>query len=166
MTSTPPAYPQNAAPKSSGKKWVLFGCGGCLGLIALGIAGIVGFVFVVMGAIKQSDAYKIALAKAQNSPAVQEALGTPIKENFFSPMGSASIDNGAGKADLALTLQGSKGTGVATVVAAKPAGGEWQFSVLTVKVLPNGPDIDLLTEGQAPTPAPAPEAAPAPATQN
>lgn len=165
MTSTPPGYQQNPAPKSGGKKWVLFGCGGCLGLIALGIAGVVGFVFVVLGAIKQTDAYKIALSKAQNSPALQAAIGTPIKENFFSPMGSASTNNGAGEANIILTLEGTNGrAAVVTATASKPAGGEWQFSVLNAKVAPSGPDIDLLTEGQPADPAAAP--ATAPATQN
>ncbi|HSJ01562.1 MAG TPA: cytochrome c oxidase assembly factor Coa1 family protein [Verrucomicrobium sp.] len=162
--SPPPAYPGNAAPKSSGKKWVLFGCGGCLGLIVLGVIGVVAFVFVVLGAIKKTDAYAIALKKTTDSPQVQEALGTPITESFFSPMGAVNINNGVSTADLALTLQGPKGTAATVAKATKHEGAEWQFSVLTVTVI-NGPTIDLLSEN-LPAAAPdttTPEPAPAPA---
>lgn len=168
MSSPYTSASPNAAPKSSGKKWVLFGCGGCLGLITLALLGIAGFVFVVLGAIKKTDAYQIALDRTTGSPAVQEALGTPIKETFFSPMGAVNITGTTSTADLALTLQGPNGVASTVAKATKEGEGTWDFSILTVTIANTGQIIDLLADEapaeapvEAPVEAPADPAAPA-----
>ena len=40
-------------------------------------------MLIVFSAMKSSDAYKIALARAKADPRVEEAIGTPIKAGLF-----------------------------------------------------------------------------------
>ena len=125
-----------------GGKWVLFGCGGCLGLIILGcVVGYFAFTGII-GVIKSSDAYQFALKRAQESPEVQAALGTPIKDGFMMT-GSINTDNGAGTAEFSLPISGPKGEGTVTAKAAKSAGGVWEYSTLQVQVTGTGQVIDL-----------------------
>jgi hypothetical protein len=143
-TAPPPPVIPSAAPQKSGsgKKWVLFGCGGCLGLLIL--TAIIGwFAFsAVVGMIKSSDAYQTALKRTQASPEVQAALGTPIKEGFMMT-GSIATNNGVGTADFSFPITGPKGEGNVIAKASKSASGPWEFSTLQVKI--NGRDgfIDL-----------------------
>lgn len=145
-----PAYPPSQ-PASNNKKWVFLGCGGCLGLLV--IAAIAGFFLfsTVVKTMKGSDAYKEALQRAQASPAVQEALGTPIEDTFFVG-GSISIDNGNGEAHFAAPLKGSKAQGVLNVNATK-SGGSWQFHTLNVLVPTTNQVIELLEGAELPVPS-------------
>jgi hypothetical protein len=54
-------------------------------MVVLFVAFIAGIVLLVFGAMKSSDVYKDALAKAKTEPAVTEALGSPIKDGFLFP---------------------------------------------------------------------------------
>lgn len=122
---------------------MLFGCGGCLGLIVLmAIAGGVFFVSI-LGVIKNTDVYKTALQRAQQSPAVQEALGAPINDTFMV-MGKVSTDNGQGTADFQIPVTGSKTGGAIICKASKPPGGQWEFSQLEVVVGTTNQTINLL----------------------
>lgn len=157
-----PAYPPSQ-PSSNKNKWVLFGCGGCLGLLVIG--AIAGFFLVstVFKTLKESDAYKEAMQRAQASPAVQEALGTPIEDTFFVG-GSISIENGNGEAHFAAPLKGSKTQGVLNVNATK-SGGIWQFHTLNVVVPATNQVIELLEGAELPVPSgevPAPQEEPEP----
>jgi hypothetical protein len=103
---------------------------GCLSIIAI-IAGFIALlVFVVMGSIKSSDAYKLALEKAQQNPVVQQKLGTPIEGGTFVS-GSINVSGTSGKADLTIPISGPKGKGAIYVDATKFAG-EWKFNQLEV----------------------------------
>lgn len=136
---TPP--PLGATPPKKGPNWFIIlpcGCATLIGLFAL--AG-VALVFFVFGAMKSTDAYKLAVEKAKASSQVQEALGTPIAEGLV-PSGSVNIDNGVGSAKLDIPISGPKGAGTIHVDATKPSGGEWNYSVLSVET-PSG-TINLL----------------------
>jgi hypothetical protein len=118
---------------------------GCL-LPVVVCGGFFALIFTaVFGAIKSSDAYTEALARAKASPEVQAALGTPIEPGFFVS-GSIKINNNTGNADLSIPVSGPKGSATIRAVATR-AGGPWQYSVL--EVLPDGGGrIDLLEQNK------------------
>lgn len=144
-----PPPPPAAAPKRSPGQWVFIGCGGCLSLIILGGLCLAGFFWMVMGAIKSTDVYSEAYRKAQNSPQVQEVLGTPVEAGWMF-QGSVNYENGAGTADFNVPLTGSKGAGSLVAKADKKVGEAWQYSVLEVQI-PGQAAIDLKAP---PQPAP------------
>jgi hypothetical protein len=115
---------------------------GCLTLIAL-FAGFIALIaFAVMGSIKSSDAYKMAIEKAQQNPIVQQKLGTPLEGGMFVS-GSINVSGTSGKADLTIPVTGPKGKGTIYVDATKFAG-EWKFNRLEVGVDGETERIDLL----------------------
>jgi hypothetical protein len=98
-------------------------------------------VLVIFGAMKQSDAYQTALARAKADQRVINALGTPIEERWFLK-GNTEVSGDSGKADLTIPISGPKGKGAIYVVATKFAG-EWTYSKLVVKIDSSGETIDL-----------------------
>src|SRR5258708_4398103 len=94
----------------------------CAGLLGVGVV-VVALLFVVMGSMKSSVAYKQGLAQAQASPSVGEALGQPIEAGFFVT-GSISVTGPSGKADLGIPVHGPLGKGTLYVTAEKRVG-EW-----------------------------------------
>ena len=66
-----------------GRNWKWFVPTGCLGILLLAASFVFVIICIVFSAMKSSDAYKIALAKAQADPRVVNALGFPITDGFF-----------------------------------------------------------------------------------
>ena len=56
-------------------------------------------MMTVFGAMKSSDSYKTAGARAKANPRVIEAIGTPIKESWFV-MGTTKVSGGSGTSEL------------------------------------------------------------------
>ena len=98
----------------------------------------------VMASIKASDPYKEAVARAQESPAVQAALGTPIQVGVLV-QGNLKVENDTGEADLTIPLSGPKGSGTLHVVGTKTAG-KWTYTTMDVDVPGSGAHVDLLAE--------------------
>ena len=96
---------------------------------------------IVFGAIKSSDVYKSAVARAKADPRVAEALGTPITERWFVT-GNTRVEGGSGKSELSIPIHGPKGEATIYAVATKSAG-EWQYSQLVVKIQATGQVINL-----------------------
>jgi len=121
-------------------KWfVPTGC--CLTPLVLG-GGVVAFlVLVIFGALKQTDVYKTAVARAKSDQRVVAALGTPIEEGWYLS-GNTNVSGGSGTADLSIPISGPKGKGTIYAVATK-SGGEWSYTKLTVKIASTGETIDL-----------------------
>ena len=124
--------------------------------IAIGIAvAAVGFVvallFGILSILKSSDVYKQALAKAQNAPAVAEALGKPIEAGWWFT-GNINVSGPSGNADLAIPISGPKGSGTICAVATKRAG-EWRFKVLEVAVEGQAQRIPLISPQSVAEPA-------------
>ena len=67
-----------------------------LALIAMAVAFVAVIVFVVFGAMKSSDVYKLAVARAKADPRVTSALGTPISEGMFMS-GNTNVNGGSGR---------------------------------------------------------------------
>ena len=105
------AAPRPGAPQGSwlsrhwGKTLVL----GCFGLILAFTALATLIVMVAFGAMKSSDVYQQALARAKANPQVVEKLGTPIQEGFFVS-GNIDASPGRGEAKLTIPISGPKGS--------------------------------------------------------
>ena len=130
------------APGWWSRNWKWFvptGC--CLTPLVLGGAFHTFIVLVVFGAMKQSDAYKMAVARAKADSRVVAALGTPIEEGWWLS-GNAEVNGGSGKADLSIPISGPKGKGTIYAVATKSSG-EWTYSKLEVKIDSTGETIAL-----------------------
>jgi len=130
------------APGWWSRNWKWFvptGC--CLTPLVLGGACVAFLVLVIFGALKQSDAYKIAVARAKADSRVVAALGAPISERWYL-YGNTNVNGGSGDADLSIPISGPKGKGTIYAVATKSAG-EWTYSKLEVKIDSTGETIDL-----------------------
>ena len=114
-------------------KWVVLGCVGLIVIVALAIWG---FVALIMGSLKQSDAYKEALAAVRADAAAVEALGEPIEPGFFLS-GSVNVSGPSGDAELSIPLHGPRGKGKLYLEATKRAG-RWEYSLLELAVTRGG----------------------------
>jgi hypothetical protein len=149
----PDTPPINIPPQRTnwwGRNWKWFVPTGCLGIALLAVGSFFAIAIIVFGAMKSSDAYKTALAKAKADPRVVNALGSPITDGFFVS-GNTNVNGSSGDADLTVPISGPKGKGTVCFVAAKSAG-KWTFSQLIVEVGETGERIDLTEKSPATTP--------------
>jgi Cytochrome oxidase complex assembly protein 1 len=144
MEQAPPPIPPPARGNWWTRNWKWFVPTGCLTILALFLAFIALIAIIVFSAMKSSDVYKDALAKAKAEPAVIEALGSPIQDGMFVS-GNTKVDGGSGEANLAIPISGPKGKGTLYVVAIKSVG-FWNYSSLVVEVAQTKQRIDLLHE--------------------
>jgi hypothetical protein len=121
-------------------------------IVIAGVFAISGFVVLILGFLKSSDAYSGAVARARASPAVIEALGTPIQEKFFVT-GNMSVNGASGNAELAIPITGPKAEATIYVVAAKEVG-VWHYDRIVVQIEPGGKRIEISEKrpNQAPEP--------------
>lgn len=110
--------------------------------------------FFAMGAMKQSDAYKIALARAQTNPSLIDAIGSPITQRGIIS-GNSNVNGAVGEANLSIPLSGPKGKATLYVEARKSAD-VWSFQILVAKVEKTEQRVDLNAQ-----PLPAPGLSPA-----
>ncbi len=108
-------------------------------------------VLIVFSAVKSSDVYKDALARAKTHPAVIEALGSPVTEGLLLS-GNTNVNGASGEANLSIPVSGPKGKGTVYVAATKSLG-RWNYSGLVLEIARTHQRIDLL---QRPTPASSP----------
>ena len=131
-----------------GRNWKWVVPVGCL-LPVLFIGGcVLAALFFATGVMKQSDAYKMALARAQTNPAVIEAIGSPISQTAIVS-GNSNVNGATGEANLSIPLMGPKGKATLYVEAKKSAD-IWYFQTMVVKIEKTGERIDL---NQLPLPA-------------
>ena len=117
---------------------------GCLGTVVMFVAFIAAIFMVVMGAMRTSDAYQIAMSEARQHPAVVDALGEPIEVGWFVS-GNISVSGASGEADLKVPLNGPRGSGTLYIVADKVAG-EWIFERMEVALVESTERVNLLHE--------------------
>ena len=121
---------------------------GCFSVVLLFLAFIGSILVVVFSAMKSTDVYKEALARAKADPAVIEALGSPIEEGFLLS-GNTNVNGAAGESNLAIPISGPKGKGTIYVSANKSLG-QWNYSGLVVEVGQTRERIDLLRKSAVP----------------
>jgi hypothetical protein len=127
-------------------KWFLpTGCclGTLLGLIlAVAVFGFSIFAIFtgVSAALKSSEPYKVAVARARADDKVGAALGKPLDEGF--PMGTINTNNNTGDVDFSIPISGPKGKGTIYVVGTR-SGATWTYSKMSVTITATGETIDL-----------------------
>jgi hypothetical protein len=112
-------------------------------------------MLIVFSAVKSTDVYKDAFARARAHPAVIEALGSPITEGFLVS-GNTNVNGASGEANLSIPIAGPKGNGT-IYAAARKSLGQWNYSGLVVEIANTHQRIDLLRD---PTPANSPLSSP------
>jgi hypothetical protein len=111
-------------------------------MLMLFVAFVGSVVLIVFSAVKSTDVYKDALARAEAHPSVIEALGSPIKEGFLVS-GNTNVNGASGEANLSIPISGPKGKGTIYMAASKSLG-RWNYSGLTVEIGKTHQRIDLL----------------------
>ena len=141
--SPPPLPQQRQTPSATWwqRNWKWF-IPVCIGSVVL-FVGFIMLIFVaVFGMMKSSDAYKDALAMAQENQYVQEALGPPIEPGLLV-MGNIRVNGSSGHADLKIPVSGQYGEGTIYAVASKSAG-RWTMLQLVIDIKATNERIDLL----------------------
>src|SRR3982074_3745427 len=101
FTPAPPPVPPGRGWWQRNWKW--FVPTGCLTLFVLFVAFIGSIVLLVFGAMKSSDVYKTAVARAKADARVRHALGSNIHDGMF-PSGKTNTTGPSGEADLAIAI--------------------------------------------------------------
>ena len=97
---------------------------------------------IVFTAVKSTDVYKDALARAKVHPVVIEALGSPITGGFLVS-GNTNVNGASGEANLSIPIAGPKGKGT-IYAAARKSLGQWNYSGLVVEIANTHRRVDLL----------------------
>lgn len=142
MEQNPPAVPVTPRPNWWKRNWKWFVPMGCFGIITLFLAFVVSIGLMVFSAVKSTDVYKDALARAKVHPSVIEILGSPIKEGFLVS-GNTNVNGASGEANLSIPISGPKGKGT-IYVAAKKSLAQWNYSGLVVEIEKTHQRINLL----------------------
>jgi hypothetical protein len=117
------------------------------GMVALFVLGVYEFA---SGMIRGSDAYKVAIERAEQSPAVAAKIGRPFKIGKLIT-GSIRLNNGSGDAELSIPILGDRGAGRILVAATENAG-KWTFQTLEVHVDGDEKVIPLMGPNGGPPP--------------
>jgi hypothetical protein len=139
---TPPPIPMQPKGNWWTRNWKWFVPTGCATISALFVIFILSIVLVVFGALKSTDVYKDAVAKAKTNPAVIEALGSPIRDGMFVS-GSSNVSGASGESNLSIPISGPKGKGT-IYLSAKKSAGRWEYANLVVEIQKTGERINLL----------------------
>lgn len=135
---------QPEAPGWFGRNWKWFVPVGCVTvlLLAVGVAAVIGYG--VLGMYENSSLAvpkRDALAAAQASPAVKQALGEPMEMGFMMS-GTISVNDDRGQADVSYPIHGPRGKGRVKLVG-ELEDGRWVYSVLEAQIQGQPAPIDL-----------------------
>jgi cation transporter-like permease len=119
------------------RRWAIWGVVLWLGAIAL-FGGLFGSLFY---ALRNSEAYQLAVSKLQANAEAVSVLGAPISTGI--PSGEISTKDSAGEAKLNFSVSGTKAKGEVQVEALKKDG-VWSLKVLKLKIDGRDDVIDLL----------------------
>jgi hypothetical protein len=146
-----PVIPLTPRPNWWKRNWKWFVPAGCLSIAVLFVVFVGSVALIVFSAMKSTDVYKDALARAKANSAVIEILGSPIKEGFLVS-GNTNVNGASGEANLSIPISGPNGKGTIYVAANKSLG-RWNYSGLVVEITKRHQRIDLL---KSPVPANSP----------
>jgi hypothetical protein len=148
VEQNPPPISSTAKPNWWKRNWKWFVPLGCFSTAVVFVVFVGSVVLIVFSAVKSTDVYKDALARAKAHPAVIEALGSPVTEGFLVS-GNTNVNGASGEANLSIPIAGPKGKGT-IYVAARKSLGQWNYSGLVFEIEKKHQRIDLLPN---PTPA-------------
>jgi len=101
-------------------------------------------MIVLLVGLGSSDACKLAFAKAQASPVVNQRLGSPVERGLLIS-GNIQVSGPSGSADIAIPVRGPKGKATVYAVAQK-SGGIWKLETLEIAFDETSPRLNLLNE--------------------
>jgi hypothetical protein len=110
LVDQPLTQPAPPKPKWWKRNWKWFVPLGCFTVALLFLVFVSSVLVIVFSAIKSTDVYKEALARAKADPAVIEALGSPIKDGFLVS-GNTNVNGPAGESNLAIPSPGPRQKG-------------------------------------------------------
>ena len=144
---------QRATPRPNWWKrnWKWFVPLGCLTVALMFLLFVGSILVIVFSAMKSTDVYREALARAKSDPALIEALGSPIKDGFLFS-GNTNVNGASGESNLSIPISGPKGKATVYVSANKLLG-RWNSSGLVVEIGRTHQRIDLLQKS-APSSSP------------
>jgi hypothetical protein len=128
-----------------GRNWKWVVPVGCLVPILFLVGCALAVFFFAIGLLKRTDAYKTALARAQENPAVIEAIGSPISQTGIVS-GKSNVNGATGELDLSIPLRGPKGKATLYIKAKKSAD-IWYFQTMVAKIEKTEERIDLNLAG-------------------
>jgi hypothetical protein len=131
-----------ARPNWWKQNWKWFVPLGCFTVALLFLTFVGSILVIVFNAMRSTDVYREALARAKADPAVIEALGSPIKDGFLVS-GNTNVNGASGETNLAIPISGPRGKGTIYVSANKSLG-QWNYLGLVVEVGQTHKRIDLL----------------------
>lgn len=137
--SAPPSAAQRAGWRQRHWRWAV----PLLSVVCFALLAVLvyGFITVLGAAMRDNDAYRIAMAQAAADPRLAEAIGTPIEHDGFM---TGSVTSGArSHASLQIPVSGPRGEATVYVEAGSQLG-VWRFEVLSVTVDGAESSIDLL----------------------
>jgi hypothetical protein len=115
------------------------------------VAFVASIALIVFSAMKSTDVYQEALARAKANSAVIAILRSPIKEGFLIS-GNTNVNGASGETNLSIPISGPNGKGTIYVAANKSLG-RWNYSGLIVEITKTHQRIDLL-QSQVPANSP------------
>ena len=106
-------------------------------------AFLLGTLVILVGefAVRRSDVYNLAVVTANETPQFREALGSPIREGWFSG-GKWEFGNPP-SANLVIPVEGPKREGNLRALAIKQ-NGSWKLTELSLELTQPDEHIDLL----------------------
>ncbi|HEX5686268.1 MAG TPA: cytochrome c oxidase assembly factor Coa1 family protein [Ideonella sp.] len=127
------------------RSWAKWGVIVWLAFIALGIA----LFFGATAAMKDSEAYKLAVLRLETDERALAVIGKPLSSGL--PMGEIHLSGPNGHASLSFSVEGPNGKGMAHVEAAALLG-EWELLRLVLVPDSSGHRINLMppSSGQMP----------------
>jgi Cytochrome oxidase complex assembly protein 1 len=136
------AVPLAPRPNWWTRNWKWFVPVGCFSVLILFVAFVGSIALIVFSAMKSTDVYKDALARARANSAVTEALGSPITEGYLVS-GNTNVNGASREANLSIPISGPKGKGTIYAAANKSLS-QWNYSGLVVEIARTHQRIDLL----------------------
>ena len=107
-------------------------------IVVIGLVAATAFGLVSM--LRDSDVYRMALAKVQANEAAMRMLGAPIEGGI--PMGSINISGPSGEAQLAIPVAGRQSKGTVYVEATRSMG-QWRLDRIELEIEGEEKRIDL-----------------------
>jgi TPR repeat protein len=118
------------------RRWAIAGVIVLVLAIALGI----GAFFAASYMLKDSDAYRLGVAKVQASAEAMALLGPPLETGM--PKGSFQTSGPTGEAQLSIPVEGQKAKGVVYLDATKDLG-QWKANRIVLEIEGHPERIDL-----------------------
>jgi TPR repeat protein len=122
--------------KRAQRLWAIAG----LIVLVLAIAMGVAMFFTASSMLKNSDAYRLGVAKLQASPEAMALLGPPLETGM--PRGSFQTSGPTGEAQLSIPVEGKKAKGVVYLDATKDMG-QWKANRAVLEIEGRAERIDL-----------------------